>query len=279
MSDEQVTAIAEGVEAEFMHRCVAFAPETVQARLGIAVDRIGGGVALSVRNDVSGYFSKALGFGFSEPVTADLVDRVIAFYERNGSPGATLQIAPEVLPGDWEHIRATHELRPSGPWWKLACAVADATPHPSELRAGPVGPDQVDEWIRVLLDGFGLPRTLADMMTGGVSAGLQPFAAWEGDEMVAAADLYVHGDVASLNATATLPTHRNRGAQTALIAARVRRATEVGCRWLVAETVVPEDGASSSSLNNLTRAGLQPRYARQNWVWRTPGAVSPASSE
>jgi GNAT superfamily N-acetyltransferase len=279
MSDEQFTAIAEGVEAEFMHRCVAFAPETVKARLGIAVDRIGGGVALSVRNDVSGYFSKALGFGFTEPVTADLVDRVIAFYDQNGSPGATLQIAPEALPSDWEHIRARHGLRPSGPWWKLVCSIGDATPRPSELRAGPVAPDQIDEWIRVLLDGFGLPHTLADMMTGGVSAGLQPFAAWEGDEMVAAADLYVHGNVASLNATATLPTHRNRGAQTALIAARIWRATEVGCRWLVAETGVPEDGTSSPSLNNLKRAGLQPRYARQNWVWRTPGAVSPASSE
>ena len=97
--------------------------------------------------------------------------------------------------------------------------------------------------------------------------------------MVAAADLYVHDDVASLNATATLPTDRNRGAQTALIAARIGKATEDGCRWLVAETVVPEGGTSSSSLNNLKRAGLQPRYARQNWVWRTPGAVSPASSE
>jgi GNAT superfamily N-acetyltransferase len=277
MSDEQFTAAAEGVEAEFMYRFVALAPETVRARLGIAVDRIGGGVTLSVRNDVTGYFSKALGFGFTEPVTADLVDRVIAFYDQHGSPGATLQIAPEVLPGDWEDIRARHGLRPNGPWWKLACAIGDATPRPSELRAGPVGSDQIDEWIRVLLDGFGMPQTLADMMTGGVGAGLQPFAAWEGDVMVAAANLYVHRDVGSLNATATLPTHRNRGAQTAVIAACIKAATEAGCRWLVAETGVPEDGTSNTSLNNLTRAGLQPRYVRQNWVWRTPGAVSPGS--
>lgn len=272
MSDVQFTAAAaEGAEAEFMYRFVAMAPRSVRARLGIAVERIGGGVALSVRNDVTGYFSKALGFGFAEPVTADLADRIFAFYDQHGSPGTTLQIAPEVLPGDWDAICARHDLRANGSWWKLACPTAGATPQPSDLRAGPVDPDQIDEWIGVLLDGFGMPENLADMMTGGINGGLAPFAAWDGDEMVAAANLYIHRDVGSLNATATLPTHRNRGAQTALISARIKAAAEAGCRWLVAETDVAEHGASSPSLNNLKRAGLQPRYVRQNWVWRTPG--------
>jgi hypothetical protein len=67
VSNEQITAAAaEGAEAEFMYRFVAMAPPNVTTRLGIAVDRIGGGVALSVRNDLTGYFSKALGFGFSD---------------------------------------------------------------------------------------------------------------------------------------------------------------------------------------------------------------------
>ncbi|MGY4649585.1 GNAT family N-acetyltransferase [Mycobacterium sp. URHB0021] len=271
MSNELLTAAAEHAEAEFMYRFVAMAPQTVKTRLGIDVDRIGGGVALSVRNDVTGYFSKALGFGFAEPVTADLIDRVFAFYDKYDSPGATLQIAPEVVPADWDDICARHELQATGPWWKLACGIGDATPRPSDLRAGPVSPDQIDEWIGVLLDGFGMPHSLADMMTGGVGSGLQPFAAWQGDQMVAAADLYVHRDVASLNATATLPAHRNRGAQTALISARIKAATEAGCRWLVAETSVAEEGTGSSSLDNLKRAGLKPRYVRQNWVWRSPG--------
>ena len=265
------TAAAEGAEAEFMYRFVAMAPPPVRTRLGIAVERIGGGVAMSVRNDVTGYFSKALGFGFAEPVTADLTNRVLGFYEQHGSPGATLQIAPEVLPENWGDICASHQLRADGPWWKLACPIKDAIPQPSDLRAGPVGLDEVDEWVRVLLDGFGMPHSLADMMTAGIDGGLQPFAVWDGEKMVAAADLYVHHGVGSLNATATLPTHRNRGAQTALIAARIRAAGKAGCRWLVAETAVAEHGTSSPSFRNLKRAGLQPWYVRQNWIWRTPG--------
>jgi hypothetical protein len=153
----------------------------------------------------------------------------------------------------------------------LACPITEAAPQPSDLQAGPSAPNQIDEWIKVLLNGFGMPDELADMMTGRLDGGLKPFAAWDGDEMVAAADLYVHRDVASLNATATLSTHRNRGAQTALIAARIKASAEAGCRWLVAETGVAEPGTSNPSLDNLKRAGLRPRYVRQNWVWRTPG--------
>ena len=110
--------------------------ETVKARLGIAVDRIGGGVALSVRNDVSGYFSKALGFGFTEPVTADLVDRVIAFYERNGSQGATLQIAPEVLPGYWERHPRQAWIAPQRALVEVGVCDRDATP--IRVNCGPV---------------------------------------------------------------------------------------------------------------------------------------------
>ena len=109
------TAAAEGAEAEFMYRFVAMAPPPVRTRLGIAVERIGGGVAMSVRNDVTGYFSKALGFGFAEPVTADLTNRVLGFYEQHGSPGATLQIAPEVLPEDWDDICAVTNCGPTDP--------------------------------------------------------------------------------------------------------------------------------------------------------------------
>jgi hypothetical protein len=38
-------------------------------------------------------------------------------------------------------------------------------------------------------------------------------AVWDGDEMIAAANLFVHGKIGSLNSAATLPGLRNRGAQ------------------------------------------------------------------
>src|SRR6478735_7711078 len=113
----------EGAEAEFMYQYESMAPRSVASSLGIVTARIGGGVVLSMRNDPAGYWSKALGFGFAEPVTRDLIDRVIDFYKSERSPGAVLQIAPGVLPTDWYEICRSRDIREDSRWFKLTCSV------------------------------------------------------------------------------------------------------------------------------------------------------------
>jgi ribosomal protein S18 acetylase RimI-like enzyme len=76
--------------------------------------------------------------------------------------------------------------------------------------------------------------------------------------------------VGSLFAASTLPKARGRGAQSALVAARVRAAAELGLRWLVVETAqeVPE---GNSSLHNVRRLGFETQYERGQWVWSPKG--------
>ncbi|MFF3439810.1 GNAT family N-acetyltransferase [Streptosporangium sp. NPDC002721] len=270
MSQDRLTALAEGAEAEFMYQYESSAPPSARSTLGIATTRIGGGVALSMRHDVTGYWSKALGFGVEEPVTRDLIDRVVDFYRAEDSEGAVIQIAPSALPPDWDDIRAGHGIVPGSAWVKLTCPIDDFRPGRTALRVGPVGPGEAEEWASVVLRGFGMPEEgLGEMMAA--SAGhpaFRPFAAWDGDDMVAGANLFVHGEIGSLNAASTLPGHRNRGAQSALLAARAEEAAKAGCRRLVAEAGLPAEGSANPSLNNMLAAGLRPLYDRQNWIWR-----------
>jgi GNAT superfamily N-acetyltransferase len=270
MLEEPLSADAERVEAEFMHTYLSSAAQPVKSELGIATLRIAGGVALSMRHDVTGYWSKALGFGFEEPVTQELVERVLGFYRAERTPGAVIQIAPSLLPSDWDEICVRHDIHAGAPWVKLACPIGDFRPGRTELRVGPVLPPDIDEWASTTLRGFGMPEEgLADMMAASAEdSAFRPFAAWDGDDMIATANLFVLGEIGSLNSAATLPEYRNRGAQSALLAARARAAADTGCRWLVGETGKPEEGVSSPSMNNLLRAGLKPLYERQNWSWR-----------
>jgi hypothetical protein len=271
--------VLEDVEANFMYQYVSTAPATVIDTLRTSIERMGGGVVLAMRNDPAGYWNKALGFGFTEPVTRELIARVIAFYEAAQSPAAVIQIAPAALPADWHEICAHHALLEDSKWAKLACAADEFRPvETTTLHIARVESGDVDRWARTTLQGLGMPQDgLSEMFASSAhSPAFRPFAAWDGDQMVAAANLFVHGEVASLNAGATLASHRNRGAQSALIAARGKEAIKAGCRWLVAEAGQPGPGEVNPSLRNLMRSGLRMQYLRTNWLWRgrdgrTPG--------
>jgi GNAT superfamily N-acetyltransferase len=270
MSLELPAQIAEAIEADFMHQYVSNATRNTIQDLGIASTRVAGGVILSVRNDETRYWSKALGFGFSEPVTAELIDRILGYYRSEGNSGATIQIAPSVMPPDWEAIRRRNALTPAGTVVKLACPAdefrVDAN---TDLVIDEVDAADIERWTQVAMRGFGMPMNLVPMVAAGTrSSGFHPFAAWDGDDMVATANLLIRDGVASLNTGATLETHRNRGAQSALIAARAGYAKRAGCRWLVAETGQPALGSTNPSLDNLLRAGFIPQYTRVDWTWQ-----------
>jgi GNAT superfamily N-acetyltransferase len=255
----------ESIEAEVMYEYGRCAPADV---LGAAVARIRGGVAVSMRNDPTRYWSKTL--GYTEPVTADLIDEVLDFYRKADNPHAVLQIAPDALPADWDEICVAHGIRAGSEWVKLSAPIDDI-PAADEgpLRVGPVALSEAGEWAGVITTAFGMTAPgLAEMLAATVGhQRFRAYAVWAGEAIVAGANLFIADGVASLNAGATAPDFRGRGAQTALIHARIEGARAAGCRLVVSETGNPDPGESNSSLNNLRRAGLQPAYLRRNWIW------------
>jgi GNAT superfamily N-acetyltransferase len=267
---DTLIADAERIEAESMLLYVASAPPAVSARLGITTARIGGGVALAMVNDTTGFWNRAQGLGLTEPVTAAILDELIAFFRSAGTGRTMIQIAPSLLPPDWAGLAAERGLEPGREWMKLSAPVESLRPAATDLRIGPVGPQELATWAKVWVDGFEMPEPgLAEMVFAAAgNPAFHPYAAWDGETMVGVANLFVYGENALFNAATTLPGHRGRGVQSALISARGRVAAEAGCRRVFAETGVPDVEGTNPSLNNMHRAGLQDLYARRNWIWR-----------
>jgi len=90
-------------------------------------------------------------------------------------------------------------------------------------------------------------------------AGFSHFLAFDGARPVAAAILVAHGGMAYLGHAATAEAYRRRGGQSALIAARLRRAVELGCHCAVSETL----SILGSSLGNLKRQGFEVLYDKK----------------
>ncbi|GAA0463668.1 hypothetical protein Ade02nite_30470 [Paractinoplanes deccanensis] len=271
-------ARAEAVEAEFMLRSLTGSPAADRELLGLAARRIGGGVVLSASRDPIGFLSRAL--AFTEPVTGELVDQVLAFFRTEDTRAATLQIAPGSLPADWAEICRARGIESHGRGLiKLGAPIERvAASARSGPRVTPVSEADAARWAAVLVEAFEFPREgYPGLMAAPVGlAGFHPYALWDGDTIVGGANLFVDGDVASFNTGAVLPAYRNRGGQTALLAARAAKARELGCRWVVAETGVPVEGTSNPSLNNMLRAGLETWYVRPQFRWAETRGSKPS---
>jgi len=88
----------------------------------------------------------------------------------------------------------------------------------------------------------------------------------DGERPIAAAALYVEGDVAWAGLGGTLPGDRRRSAQSALLARRVRDAHDAGARWITSWTTAEFSDRPNHSLRNMKRLGFEVRYESENHV-------------
>ena len=95
------------------------------------------------------------------------------------------------------------------------------------------------------------------------------YLAWIDDEPVGAGALFV-GDVGSTRVGhlvdgVTLGPWRRRGAQSAIIRARVSEGRRLGCELFTSETAPPLPRMPLVSFRNLRRQGFEMAYLRDAW--------------
>jgi len=83
--------------------------------------------------------------------------------------------------------------------------------------------------------------------------------AFEGEQPVASAVLCTFKELGYLSMALTAEPFRRRGAQSALIAQRIKKAVTVGCKIVVSETL----SILEHSLGNLQKAGFKVAYEKE----------------
>ena len=99
-------------------------------------------------------------------------------------------------------------------------------------------------------------------------------AAFDGEKPVAFTFLMMDGEFGYLGSAGTDPARRGQGAQSALIAARITRAAELGARWCLSET----NTAVPISLRNLKRCGFEEVFYWKVYRWDDPRAAPAANT-
>jgi len=217
--------------------------------------------------------NQILGLGVDTPATEVALDAALAAIGEDVScyvavaPGAA---PPELL--DWLRTRG---LEPGWGWMSFRRGLEDIPEQPTTLTLVKVGPAEAEAFGGIVATGYGLPGAAAAWAAETHGLGWDCWLALDGDEPAAAAGLYASEGVGYLGFAATLPEHRGKGGQSALLAERIRHARAIGCDVLVTETGERRDDLPSNSYRNILRAGFTEVSVRANWlrparITRTP---------
>lgn len=221
------------------------------------VAEIGGATCAALRRLESRMFNRVLNLTSTGPL-----DEIAAFYGEtpwwvSDSHGLGAELEERGFVRDYG-------------WMKFSRGVAPREAQ-SDLHVELADSNRADDFGRVVGGGFEMPEWLQPLAENVVGrSGWSCYVAYDDQAPAGAGALFTHpssgqGAVGWLGFGATLPEYRGRGAQSAILAARVEDARKQGCATVVTETGELEEGRPSSSYRNILRAGFREAYVRPNY--------------
>jgi GNAT superfamily N-acetyltransferase len=238
-------------------------------RAGIETPSLSGpgfaGVYVSVDPDAtepaaSGNFNRVTLCGAPAGVNAESVERWIALFRGRGVERFFVWLLPG--PGRDEvaaWLSAAGLKR--GPWTNYPTLVRDVSP-PAAVTTD-LTIREVDR-AEVLAARAAMGEAMWPRYVQAAGApGFTHFLAFDGETPMATAALAVFEGLGYLSFASTAEAHRRRGAQQALIAARIDKAAALGCRACFSDTLT----MLKSSLANLRRAGFEVAFETEVYVW------------
>lgn len=260
----------EFIIAEWLAAVLRAADDPLAAEFGITVRQAGSITALSARKVPHPFVNHIIGLGVDVPATEAQINDLIGRY-----PAGNFALSPAALPSqipDWLAERGFIAIATLS-----IMRYAGGAPEPPEtrLRIEEIDPSRATAFATIL-GTLGVPGELAG------AAGVEPerflpwfaalvgepgwrhYLAYNGEIPAATGATFIKGKTAWVCFAATHPEHRRLGAQSALIARRVRDALAMGCSDIFAGTITAvanaEAGHHRTSNENLVRCGFEPAY-------------------
>jgi hypothetical protein len=217
--------------------------------------------------------NRVVGLGSRRRPTAAQLEEIIAAYRGAGIRRFSLMLAPGAHAAAARRLLRAHDFAPQGTHLKLVRDTASPLPAvETALSVRRIGRAEARTFARILGETIAMPESRQLWMAATVGApGFHHFLAYDGRTPVATGLLYADGAWGTLAFGTTRAAYRRRGAQTALIAERVRHAAALGCTHVTATTDQPRRGRPSGSYRNSIRCGFAPAYRREMWVWGEHG--------
>jgi hypothetical protein len=269
LSTAGVAELVEFAEARAWSSFYHSAPTATAEALGVQVVTVGPTTALAMAGAPFPLVNRVIGLGVGAPAIEGVVDELLDVYGRIGVKDFAVQIAESAGPSELTRWLDERDLVASGTWAKTYRGNGPVSALQGPARVERASQDDVDTFGDAATRGFEMPEVFGPLFGGLVGKpDWHAYLAYDGPEAIATGAMYVMGDVAWLGMGSTVPAHRRRGAQGALLARRLADGIDLGCRWFVTETGAEDPDRPNASLRNMLRAGFEVAYLRRNYTPR-----------
>lgn len=254
----------ERLALEELHNC---ATPQLRTELGIKGDFVGSGfVSVASALPASAIvINRAIGLGLSKPETEQTLERTVRAYD--GVARYFVQVHPDAKPETIGQSLMALGLEKARGWQKFERGREIVSDQQTDLNVKLIGAEHASASAKIVCDGFDLGGAAQPWLA------LLPtcdrwhvFVAFDGDQPAGTGAVFIDGDVAWTDFGATAPDFRKRGAQSALLAARVQFALDHGCSRGFTCTGEDVPGDPQHSYSNILRCGFKETYVRANYA-------------
>ena len=270
--DARLAEQLERIEAEAWSSNQLAMPDSLAVRLGVDVSRVAGAVALRAAKVDILMLNRVVGLGFQSPLTETLLDHVIAHYRSSAVPRFLISWSPAATPpaaAAWMTARGFVERGAIAKLFLHARAKVSTTTGPSVIE---IDASRAAEYGVLVARADDDPPEFASAHAATVGvAGWRHYLAVEDDRAIAGGCMFQRDGIAWCGFAGTLPEHRRKGAQTALLGRRANDAVRAGAELIACETVAETPTRPSPSYRNMIRVGFRQAYLRTEMLYDGTG--------
>ena len=224
------------------------------------------GGAYAMFDGVESPLTQTFGLGIFQEAAGSHLDEIEAFFEKHNAP-----VLHEVSPlagAEVAHLLSARGYSPVEFTSVMFRPIAEIEPYdgPENIKTHVADGTEFELWAETSAAGWASEAAeLGEFMLnfGRISArcrGAYPYLAEVDGETAAAGMLFIYNDICNLAGASTIPSARRRGAQNALLHARLAHARDQGCT-LAMMCALP----GSQSQRNAEKNGFSVAYTRVKW--------------
>ena len=259
---------AERIERAAIEELHDAAGESLRRRLGLRLEGHGTAlVSLAAGDPGNILLNRAIGLGVEASARPGEAADVAALYRAAGVTNFFIHLTPDaMLAGLAGELEAEGIVRRRA-WVKFLRDMDQPAPEArSTLTVREIGPAHAADFARIGAAAFDMSRDVEPLVAGLAGRpGWHLFMSFDGDRPAGTGALFVRDGIGWCDWGATDPGFRRRGGQGAVLAARIARAAELGCRLMATTTGEAVEGDPQHSYSNIERAGFRAAYTRANY--------------